>query len=67
MSTITEIETAIENLPTPQVDELAVWLERLRTRRATPLLVENWLKRAREAALKESTKKTVMALTRDEE
>ena len=30
MSTIAEIEAAIEKLPEPQVDELAVWLEKLR-------------------------------------
>lgn len=27
MSTVTEIETAIESLPLPQADELAAWLE----------------------------------------
>lgn len=36
MSSIAEIETAIEQLPAPQVDELAGWLEKLRVRRATP-------------------------------
>jgi hypothetical protein len=36
MSSIAEIETAIEKLPAPQVDELAGWLETLRVRRATP-------------------------------
>jgi len=47
MSSIAEIETAIENLPAPQVDELAGWLEALRLRRATPPPVESWLARAR--------------------
>jgi hypothetical protein len=36
MNTIAEIEAAIENLPKPQVDELAAWLEDLRARRAVP-------------------------------
>jgi hypothetical protein len=30
MSTLAEIEEAIVQLPTPQVEELAVWLERRR-------------------------------------
>lgn len=34
MDTITEIETAIEQLPTPKVEELAAWLEAHRARRA---------------------------------
>ena len=67
MSTITEIEAAIENLPTPQVDELAGWLETLRLRRATPLPVESWLERARGAAAPGVTTANVMALTRDDE
>ena len=35
MSTIAEIEAAIEKLPGPQVEELAQWLDTLRQRRAT--------------------------------
>jgi hypothetical protein len=30
MSTLAEIEKAIEHLPAPQLDELAVWLEQRR-------------------------------------
>jgi hypothetical protein len=67
MSTINEIETAIERLPTPQVDELAVWLEAHRARRATSLAAEAWLKQARGAALPGVTTADVMALTRGEE
>ena len=67
MSSIAEIESAIEKLPAPQVDELAGWLETLRVRRATPLPVESWLQRARGAALPGETTTNVMALTRDEE
>jgi hypothetical protein len=37
MSTISELETAIQQLPASQVDELAVWLEAYRARRAAPL------------------------------
>ena len=67
MSSIAEIENAIEKLPAPLVDELAGWLETLRLRRATPPPVENWLKRARGAALPGETTAKVMALTRGEE
>ena len=67
MSTIADIEAAIENLPAPQVDELAGWLETLRLRRATPPPVESWLERARGAARPDVTTMSVMALTRGEE
>ena len=67
MSTIGEIETAIERLPAPQVDELAVWLEAHRARRAAALAAEAWLKRARGAARPDVTTADVMALTRGEE
>ena len=67
MSSIAEIENAIEKLPAPQVDELAGWLEALRVRRAKPLPVESWLQRARGVALPGETTATVMALTRGEE
>ena len=67
MSSITDIENAIEKLPAPQVEELAHWLERLRARRATPLPVESWLQRARGTARTDVTTDTVMALTRGEE
>ena len=50
MSTIAEIEAAIEKLPGPQVEELAQWLDALRQRRATPPASEDWFKRARGAA-----------------
>ena len=67
MSTITEIEAAIENLPASQVEELAAWLETLRVRRATPPPVESWLARARGAARPGVKTAEVMALTRSEE
>ena len=67
MSTIVEIENAIEQLPAPQVEELAGWLDTLRARRAAPLQVEGWLRRARGAAVPGETTAKVMALTRGEE
>ncbi len=66
MSTIIEIETAIEHLPTPQVNELALWLEAHRAQRAALLTAETWLKQARGAAKPDVTTTDVMALTRDE-
>ena len=67
MSSIAEIESAIEKLPAPQVDELAGWLEKLRVKRATPPPVDSWLQRARGVALPGVKTKDVMALTRGEE
>ena len=67
MSTIGEIETAIENLPAPQLEELAIWLAAYRTRRAAPLPPETWLKQARGAARSGVTTAEVMALTRGDE
>jgi hypothetical protein len=67
MSTLTEIATAIEQLPTSQVDELAAWLEEYRARRATSPSADDWLDRARGAARPGVTTAEVMALTRGEE
>ena len=67
MSSIAEIEDAIEKLPAPQVEELAGWLERHRAARATPPAVKGWLQRARGAALPGATTADVMDLTRGEE
>ena len=67
MSSIAEIEKAIEKLPAPEVEELAAWLERLRLRRGTPPAVESWLQGARGAATAGVTTASVMALTRGEE
>lgn len=38
MSTLAEIEAAIEHLPVPQVEELALWLEQRRSRKAAIFL-----------------------------
>ena len=67
MSNIAEIEAAIENLPDPQVDQLARWLETHRQRRTPPPAVESWLRQARGAALAGVTTKDVLALTRGED
>jgi hypothetical protein len=67
MSTISEIEKAIERLPEPQVAELAAWLEQLRTRRAAQTPCDTWLESARGAARPGVTTQDVLSLTRGEE
>ena len=67
MSTIADIEAAIEKLPAPQLDELSGWLELIRMRRGTPPPVESWLEGARGAARPDVTTASVMALTRGAE
>jgi hypothetical protein len=67
MSSIAEIERAIEKLPAPQMDELAGWLAALRAKRTTPPPLESWLQRARGAAQPGTTTAKMMALTRGEE
>jgi hypothetical protein len=64
MSSVAEIEAAIEKLPAPQVDELAASLEELRVRRATPPTAESWLERARRAGVNADQ---VRVLSRSEE
>ncbi|HEX4124357.1 MAG TPA: hypothetical protein VHY37_06485 [Tepidisphaeraceae bacterium] len=66
MSTIKEIEAAIEKLPDPQVNELASWLETFRQRRVG-VQAEDWLKRAVGAAGTKATTAEIQALTRGEE
>jgi len=67
MSTIAEIEAAIERLPATDVEALAAWLETLRARRATTPATEAWLNQARGAARPGVTTADVMALTRGDE
>jgi len=67
MSTIAEIEAAIENLAAPQVEELATWLEAYRARQAATLPAEAWLNQARGAARPGVTTAELMALTRGDE
>jgi hypothetical protein len=66
MSSIVEIEAAIEKLPAPQADELAAWLETRRSRRDLDATFESWLERARGTALPGITTADVLAITRDE-
>jgi hypothetical protein len=48
MSTLSEIEAAIERLPASQVDQLALWLERHRARKpATSAPEPDFLARAK--------------------
>jgi hypothetical protein len=67
MSSIAEIEAAIEKLPAPQVDELAAWLEARRAHRDQKASVHSWLERARGAALPGITTAGILAATRGEE
>lgn len=67
MTTISEIEKAIEHLPLPQVEELARWLEVYRARRGSPTNAESWLAQARGVARSGVTTDEVMSLTRGEE
>ena len=48
MSTLSEIEAAIERLPASQVDQLALWLEQRRARKpATCVSEQDFLARAK--------------------
>jgi hypothetical protein len=66
MTKLAEIEAAIEQLPAPELDELAQWIEQFRGRKFAELDVDQWLSRARGAALPEVTTEGVMNLTRGE-
>jgi hypothetical protein len=67
MSSVAEIEAAIEKLPDPQVEQLARWLETYRRERTTPPPVESWLQQARGRAIPGMKTQDVMAFTRGEE
>jgi hypothetical protein len=67
VSTVSEIEQAIEKLPVPQVDELACWFETFRQRRTPTQTAEKWLEAARGAATTRLTTAEIMSLTRAEE
>ena len=67
MSTVAEIEAAIKSLSTPELEELAAWLETHRRRLAAPITADAWLNRARGAAQPGITTAEVMTLTRAEE
>ena len=67
MSTLAEIEQAIEALPPRDVEALAAWLEKRRQARAPVPPVERWLERARGTAAPGVTTEGVLAMTRGEE
>ena len=67
MSSVAEIEAAIEKLPIPQVDQLASWLADFCRQRTSPPSVESWLQRARGAAINGVETQEIMRFTRGEE
>jgi hypothetical protein len=67
MSTIAEIEAAIERLSASQMEEIARWLDTIRARRTIPRAVDSWLDTARGAAKAGVTTAAVLAATRGEE
>jgi hypothetical protein len=66
MSTVAEIEAAIERLPLTEVEKVAEWLATFRAQRGASPHAETWLERARGAAQPGVTTAEVMALTRGE-
>ena len=67
MSTVAEIEAAIERLPSAEVEEVAAWLESLRGRRAARTTVNEWLSRATGVAKPGVTTDDILKMTRGEE
>jgi len=67
VSSVAEIQAAIEKLPVPQVEQLAHWLEGFLQRRVSTPAVENWLLNAKGAAVPDSQTQAIMSLTRGEE
>lgn len=67
MSTVDEIERAIEQLSPTEVEELAAWLEARRVRRLTGAELEGWLQRAKGAAIPGISTAAILAMTRGEE
>jgi hypothetical protein len=68
MSTLAEIEAAIENLPTSEFEQLTEWLQaRLREKNTSLHILDQWLQNARGAAMKGMTTAGIMAVTRGEE
>lgn len=67
MSSVAEIEAAIEKLPVSQVDQLAQWLEVFLQRRVSRPALENWLLNAKGAAVPDAQTQAIMNLTRGEE
>jgi hypothetical protein len=64
MSTVAEIEAAIEKLRPAEVEELARWLQERRARGTTRPPVDEWLAHARGAARPGVTTDELLAATR---
>jgi len=67
VSSIAEIEAAIEKLPAQQVNQLATWFESFRQRRPSDAVIQNWLNSARGKATPGSETLQIQKLTRSEE
>jgi len=67
MSSVAEIEAAIEKLPVPEVNQLAHWLGGFLQRRISTPALENWLLNAKGAAVPDAQTQAIMNLTRGEE
>ena len=67
MNTISEIESAIEKLPVSQVEEIAIWIDARLSKPPIDSAAEEWLQRARGAALPGTTTASVLVLSRGEE
>jgi hypothetical protein len=67
VSSVAEIEAAIEKLPDQEVHQLATWFESFRQRRPSDVVVQNWLNRARGKATPGSQTLQIQKLTRSEE
>lgn len=64
MSTLTEIEAAIAQLPEAEVEKLTQWLEERRQKLAR---AEEWLEKARGTAIPGVTTEQIMSMTRGED
>jgi len=67
MSSVAEIEAAIEKLPVSQLDQLAHWLEVFLQRPVSTPTLENWLLNAKGTAVPGAQTQAIMNLTRGEE
>ncbi len=67
MDELEKIQSAIEKLADEQLEELAKRIDALRVRRATPVRVEQWLKRAVGAAKPGVTTDEILRMTRGED
>jgi hypothetical protein len=67
MSTLAEIEDAIETLPPSDLEALAAWIENRRRARAVAMPVDQWLERARGTAAPGVTTRGVLEMTRGDE